>query len=57
MALLAGTGFTMSLFVTTLAFDNVGFLTNARLAILIGSTLSAVLGVMVLQIGGKHTVE
>ncbi|WP_448325992.1 Na+/H+ antiporter NhaA [Sulfitobacter sp. M13] len=46
--LLAGVGFTMGLFVTALAFDTDVLAASARLAILIGSTLSALVGLAVL---------
>jgi Na+:H+ antiporter, NhaA family len=48
VALLAGIGFTMSLFITTLAFIDAELLSTARLAIIIGSFLSAIVGLVVL---------
>lgn len=42
--ILAGIGFTMSLFVSTLAFEGGALLTQAKLGILIASVLAAVLG-------------
>ncbi len=47
-AALAGIGFTMSLFVTSLAFSDPDVLVASKLAILLGSFLSAVLGVSVI---------
>ncbi|NQY26145.1 MAG: Na+/H+ antiporter NhaA [Piscirickettsiaceae bacterium] len=47
-ALLAGIGLTMSLFITTLAFIDAELLATARLAIIIGSFLSAIVGLVVL---------
>jgi len=46
--LLAGVGFTMGLFVTALAFEAPAMAASARLAILAGSSLSAVTGLIVL---------
>jgi len=46
--LLAGVGFTMGLFVTALAFEDPALAATARLAILAGSTLSAIAGVLML---------
>ncbi len=50
-SILCGIGFTMSLFITTLAFEeDVGLYANAsRLGILIGSFISAILGYLVLR--------
>ncbi|MEM7237921.1 MAG: Na+/H+ antiporter NhaA [Pseudomonadota bacterium] len=49
IACLTGVGFTMSLFIGTLAFDTPDLLNDVRLGVLLGSTLSAVLGVIVLK--------
>lgn len=46
--LLAGVGFTMSLFVTALAFETPALAANARLAIIAASSLSAIAGLCVL---------
>src|SRR3990167_669836 len=50
VALLCGIGFTMSLFLGTLAFeaDNPVYLVEVRLGVLVGSLLSGVIGAMVL---------
>ncbi len=48
IAALAGIGFTMSLFVATLAFSDTQLLISAKAAILIGSGLSAVIGLVIL---------
>lgn len=48
MALLTGIGFTMSLFIGTLAFTDVSLATPVRLGVLSGSILSAVAGIAVL---------
>ena len=51
--LLAGVGFTMGLFVTALAFEAPELAASARLAILAGSSLSALAGVIVLWSAGS----
>ncbi|MES1945176.1 pH-dependent sodium/proton antiporter [Salinisphaera sp. PC39] len=51
VALLGGIGFTMSLFITSLAFEAPDALVSARSAILLGSALSAVTGLLVLHFG------
>ena len=48
MSLLCGIGFTMALFVANLAFISPEHLEMAKLSILVGSTLSALLGAVVL---------
>ncbi|MCF6325055.1 MAG: Na+/H+ antiporter NhaA [Gammaproteobacteria bacterium] len=49
IALLAGIGFTMSLFITSLAFSDADLLATARVAIIIGSLISATAGLFVLH--------
>lgn len=48
IACLTGIGFTMSLFIGTLAFSNAALLDQVRLGVLGGSLLSALLGVAIL---------
>ena len=55
VTLLCGVGFTMSLFITSLAFEHTGAeggidISSARLGILVGSILSAVVGYLVLRL-------
>ncbi len=45
---LSGIGFTMSIFVTTLSFDNILLVDSAKLAILFSSVVAAVLGSIIL---------
>jgi NhaA family Na+:H+ antiporter len=56
---LGGIGFTMSLFVAGLAFDNEGMLTFSKLGILAGSTLAGIVGSALLLRGrpGKEAVS
>jgi NhaA family Na+:H+ antiporter len=53
MALLTGIGFTMSLFIGTLAFSDVEMATPVRLGVLSGSLLSGISGVIVLLLTTK----
>lgn len=49
VALLGGIGFTMSLFISSLAFEGTTLVTNDRLGILVGSIASALLGYLILK--------
>ena len=49
VAVLSGIGFTMSLFITALAFGNDALGDEARVGILVGSLLSAALGLVLLS--------
>ena len=49
VGLLAGIGFTMSIFVTLLAFDNETIINNSKLIILISSLIAGLLGFFVLN--------
>jgi NhaA family Na+:H+ antiporter len=52
-ALLCGIGFTMSLFIGLLAFDDPGVQDRVKIGILAGSVLSGVLGAIVLSVFGR----
>jgi NhaA family Na+:H+ antiporter len=52
-ACLAGIGFTMSLFIAMLAFDETGFLDAAKRGILAGSLFAAIVGALVLKLPAK----
>jgi len=54
VALLAGIGFTMSLFISELAFTDPAMILHAKLGILIGSVTSATLGFVLLMIGSNQ---
>lgn len=47
--MLGGIGFTMSIFITLLAFDNDQYIVSSKIAILIASLLAAILGLLFLQ--------
>jgi NhaA family Na+:H+ antiporter len=46
---LGGIGFTMSLFIASLAFDNASYLASAKISILCASVLSGILGVIIFK--------
>ena len=54
IALLGGIGFTMSIFIANLAFDNSSLITSSKISILFASIMSAVLGLLILKIGVKN---
>jgi len=56
VCVLTGVGFTMSLFIGTLAFADEGQVAAVRLGVLTGSLLSAVLGYLVLRAAGTRSV-
>lgn len=54
--LLAGIGFTMSIFITLLAFDDETVISNAKIAILVGSFISAITGLIWLRVSLKKAI-
>jgi len=56
VSLLCGIGFTMSLFVSSLAFEKTGLSipVDDRLGILVGSLLSGVVGYLILKLSSRH---
>ena len=54
MALITGVGFTMSLFIGTLAFEEPVLQTKVRLGVILGSLLSGSLGYFILRISSKN---
>jgi NhaA family Na+:H+ antiporter len=53
MAILTGIGFTMSLFIGTLAFDDAAVLRQVRLGVLTASLLSGIVAALMFSIDGK----
>ena len=51
---LAGIGFTMSIFISILSFDNHIFIEEAKLSILITSLIAGILGYVILNFSGKR---
>jgi NhaA family Na+:H+ antiporter len=49
LGFLGGIGFTMSMFISNLAFDNPDYIITSKLSILLGSTISALTGLAVLK--------
>ncbi len=54
IACLAGIGFTMSLFIGSLSFDDPAMMNQVRLGVLSGSTISAILGYAALMIASRQ---
>jgi Na+:H+ antiporter, NhaA family len=55
--LLTGIGFTMSLFISTLAFPAEGYHADVRIAVLVGSLASAIGGYFVLYGASRRPAE
>lgn len=57
-AFLAGVGFTMSIFIANLAFaDNPALLNSSKIGILIGSSVSGLIGYVILRFGKRNTTN
>jgi len=54
---LGGIGFTMSIFITLLAFDDQALINNSKVAIIIASVIAGVIGFILLKISLKTPVE
>ena len=57
VAALCGVGFTMSLFIGSLAFDGPDYFTPLRLGVIAGSVLSGVTGYLLLRFASGHSRE
>ncbi|MDF1747891.1 MAG: Na+/H+ antiporter NhaA [Alphaproteobacteria bacterium] len=55
LSMLAGIGFTMSLFIGNLAFDSVEQAASVRIGVLSGSILAAIAGYMMLRVVGRSS--
>ncbi|MEJ0080647.1 MAG: Na+/H+ antiporter NhaA [Puia sp.] len=54
MGMLAGIGFTMSIFISNLAFDsNPDLILSSKVAVLLASLLAAIIGWVILKSGRK----
>lgn len=53
----AGIGFTVSLFITNLAFDDMTIINQSKIGILFASVLAGILGVLLLRAGTKSADE
>jgi NhaA family Na+:H+ antiporter len=57
VAALAGLGFTVSLFISGLAFDDPTFADQSKLGILVGSILAAIVGTVLIRMSARSTAE
>ena len=55
IGLLGGIGFTMSMFISNLAYADVELVSNSKLSILVASTISAITGLLVFMSNKKNT--
>ena len=54
---LGGIGFTMSIFITILAFDNEEWVTNSKIAILLASFVAGLIGFILLKLNLKPLTD
>lgn len=57
LSVLTGVGFTMSLFIGTLAFSQIEYISAVRLGVLCGSFLSAITGAGILMLASKERIN
>lgn len=57
VAFLAGIGFTMSIFITLLAFDDDTIITQSKIAVLVASVTAGIIGLVYLRLTTKSMVE
>lgn len=56
ISILGGLGFTMSLFINNLAYDDQNFIDSAKMGILIGSLVAGIVGYLVIKATSKNTI-
>ncbi|MDR0793617.1 MAG: Na+/H+ antiporter NhaA, partial [Chitinophagaceae bacterium] len=52
--ILGGIGFTMSIFITLLAFDDINIISNTKLTILLSSFAAGIIGLITLKVTLKN---
>ncbi len=57
VAILCGIGFTMSLFISTLAYKNHLYIDSSKISVLIASFLSAIIGFLILKFSFKNKIH
>jgi NhaA family Na+:H+ antiporter len=57
LAATAGIGFTVSLFITNLAFDDIEIINQSKIGILFASVIAGILGLLLLRSGIKNNSE
>lgn len=58
VAIIAGVGFTMSIFIANLAFiSDLAYIDSAKIGILIGSLISGIIGAVILKLAGKKVPD
>jgi len=56
-SILGGIGFTMSIFITMLAFENETFITTSKIAVILASVIAVLLGLLSLEIHLKKRIK
>jgi NhaA family Na+:H+ antiporter len=56
-AILAGIGFTMSIFIANLAFTDTTLIQDSKIAVLAGSLISCIIGLFVLRLSTNHDIS
>ncbi|MFC6269410.1 Na+/H+ antiporter NhaA [Frigoriflavimonas asaccharolytica] len=56
VSFLGGVGFTMSIFISTLAFDDIALQSGSKIGILVGSTIAGIAGYLFLRFGANSEI-